>query len=133
MKFQQKDIINRKMTFSLFLMLMIIGLSAGILSGLVGVGGGIIMVPIMLMIGMNQYEAQGTSISVLAIPVTALAALNYYKGGHVDWRNVVVIAMFFVIGGYFGSKYALQLDQKILKKVFGALLLFVGIKMMFGK
>lgn len=122
-----------KMTISTLFMLLCIGLLAGILSGLVGVGGGIIMIPLLVMMGMSQHQSQGTSLAVLAVPVTAIAAFNYYKEGYVDWKYAAVIAVFFVIGGFIGSKFAVQIDQKILKKIFGIILLFVAGKLIFGK
>ncbi|UPQ78040.1 sulfite exporter TauE/SafE family protein [Flavobacterium azooxidireducens] len=121
------------MTISTLFLLLCIGLLAGILSGLVGVGGGIIMIPLLVMMGMSQHQSQGTSLAVLAVPVTAIAAFNYYKEGYVDWKYAAVIAVFFVIGGFIGSKFAVQIDQKILKKIFGIILLFVAGKLIFGK
>lgn len=123
----------KNMNISTLIMLMLIGLAAGLLSGLIGIGGGIIMVPMLLILGMTQHQAQGTSLAVLAVPVTFLAAMNYYKGGYLDWRYAAVIAIFFIIGGYLGSKFAISLDQKVLKKIFGVLLLIIAGKMIFGK
>lgn len=122
-----------KMTISTLLLLLCIGLLAGLLSGLIGIGGGIIMVPLLLLLGMSQHESQGTSLAVLSVPVTALAAFNYYKEGYVDWKYAAIIAVFFVIGGYIGSKFAIQIDEKILKKIFGFILLLVAGKLIFGK
>ena len=121
------------MTVSTLLMLMLIGLLAGMLSGLVGIGGGIIMVPLLLLLGLSQHQAQGTSLAVLVVPVTAVAVFNYYKEGYIDWRFAAVIALFFVVGGYFGSKLAISIDQKILKKIFGVVLLLIAGKMILGK
>lgn len=122
-----------KMTISTLLLLLCIGLLAGLLSGLIGIGGGIIMVPLLLLLGMSQHESQGTSLAVLSVPVTALAAFNYYKEGYVDWKYAAIIAVFFVIGGYIGSKFAIQIDEKILKKIFGFILLLVAGKLILGK
>ena len=122
-----------KMTTTTLILLLCIGLLAGVLSGLIGIGGGIIMIPLLLLLGLSQHQAQGTSLAVLAVPVTALAAFNYYKEGYVDWKYAVLIAVFFVIGGYIGSKFALQIDEKVLKKIFGFVLLLVAGKLIFGK
>lgn len=122
-----------RMTISTLIVLLFIGLMAGILSGLIGIGGGIIMVPLLLLLGMTQHQSQGTSLAVLSVPVTALAAFNYYKEGYVDWKYAAVIAVFFVIGGYIGSKFAVQIDEKILKKIFGVILLLVAGKLILGK
>ena len=135
-KSQLQDITNNKrpMDIQIVLSLVLIGVLAGILSGLVGVGGGVIMVPLLvLLLGFNQHQAQGTSLAVLVVPVTAVAVYTYHKEGFIDWRYVGIIAMFFVIGGYFGSKIAVGLDQKMLKKVFGFILLLIAGKMLLGK
>lgn len=122
-----------KMTASTVVLLLCIGLAAGLLSGLIGIGGGIIMVPLLLLLGLSQHQSQGTSLAVLSVPVTALAAFNYYKEGYVDWKYAAIIAVFFVIGGYIGSKFAVQIDEKILKKVFGCILLVIAGKLILSK
>lgn len=115
-------------------LLIIVGLLAGILSGFVGVGGGIIMVPALVwLLGYNQHQAQGTSLAVLMLPVVFLAVRNYWKAGMIDWRVVAVIAAAFVAGGFLGSKGALALPADTVKRVFGVVLLFVAIKLMLGK
>ncbi len=116
------------------LLLLLVGLLAGILSGFVGVGGGIIMVPAMvLLLGYSQHQAQGTSLAVLMFPVVFLAARNYYNAGVIDPKVVLVIALAFVVGGYFGSKWSLLLPMDVVKKVFGGITLFVALKLIFGK
>lgn len=83
------------MTLHTILSLVIIGIMAGILSGLVGVGGGVVMVPMLvLFLGFSQHQAQGTSLAVLVVPVTAIAVYNYYKEGYIDWRYAAIIAIF---------------------------------------
>jgi len=121
------------MTLSTVLALIAIGILAGMLSGLVGIGGGIVMVPLLLLLGFSQHQAQGTSLAVLVVPVTAAAVFNYYREGYIDWRYAALIAVFFVIGGYFGSKLAVNIDQKMLKRIFGGILLIVAGKMILGK
>lgn len=122
------------MTGTIIVSLIVIGLLAGMLSGLVGVGGGIIMVPLLvLLLGFNQHQAQGTSLTVLVVPVTALAVYNYYKEGYINWKYAAIIAVFFVVGSYFGSKLAVGIDQKMLKKVFGVVLVIVAGKMLLEK
>ncbi|HKX86829.1 MAG TPA: sulfite exporter TauE/SafE family protein [Flavobacterium sp.] len=124
----------KKMTLEAVLLLALIGVIAGMLSGLVGVGGGIVMVPLLIyLMGFNQHQAQGTSLTVLVVPVTAAAVYNYYKEGYIDWRYAGIIALFFVVGGYFGSKMAISIDQKMLKKIFAVVLLFVAGKMLLSK
>lgn len=115
-------------------LLIIVGLLAGILSGFVGVGGGIIMVPALVwLLGYNQHQAQGTSLAVLMLPVVFLAVRNYWKAGMIDWKVVAVIAAAFVAGGFLGSKGALALPADTVKRVFGVVLLFVAVKLILGK
>lgn len=122
------------MTAQTFASLLLIGILAGLLSGLVGVGGGVVMVPLLvLFLGLSQHQAQGTSLAVLAIPVTALAVFNYYKEGQLDFKYAAVIALFFIVGSFLGSKLALGLDQRTLKKIFAVILIGIAIKMLTDK
>lgn len=124
----------KSLSMTTILILIMIGLLAGMLSGLVGVGGGIVMVPLLvLLLGFTQHQAQGTSLSVLVVPVTALAVYNYYQEGYINWKYAAIIAVFFVVGSYFGSKLAIGLDQKMLKKVFSVVLLLIAGKMLLEK
>ncbi len=116
------------------IILLCIGLAAGILSGLVGIGGGIIIVPALaFFVGMTQHQAQGTSIAALILPVGALAVVKYYQAGMVDIRAALIIASTFLIGGFIGAKLSIALDENIIKKIFGFLLLTVAVKMIFFK
>jgi uncharacterized membrane protein YfcA len=123
------------MDISTFLILGLTGLMAGFLGGMVGVGGGIIMVPMMVFaLGLSQKTAQGTSLAVMMIPLSiGVAVFNYYKQGQVNVWYAIVIACFFAVGGYFGSKLALSIDQTIVKKIFAVLMVLIAIKMFFGK
>lgn len=121
------------MTLNIILILIAVGLAAGTLSGLIGIGGGILIVPMLVLIGLSQQEAQGTSLAVMLPPVAFLAVYNYHKSGLIDWRYAIVIALCFVVGSYFGSKIAIGIDQKTLKKIFGGILLVIAGKMIFGK
>lgn len=117
---------------SIILSLVFIGLLAGFLSGILGVGGGVVMVPLLvLLVGFSQYEAQGTSLAVLAVPVTALAAYTYYTEGNVNLKYAAIIAVTFIVGGVIGSKVAVSIDQGMLKKIFGIIMMIAAIKMMF--
>jgi uncharacterized protein len=116
------------------MILLCVGLAAGILSGLVGIGGGIIIVPALIyFMGVSQHEAQGTSLAVLLLPVGIFAVFNYYKAGYVDLRSTLLIASTFLIGGFIGSKIAISIDQNTVKKIFGVVLLLVAFKMILGK
>ncbi|NER18479.1 sulfite exporter TauE/SafE family protein [Spongiivirga citrea] len=122
------------MSTQVIVWLIVIGILAGVLSGIVGIGGGIVMVPLLaILLGFTQHEAQGTSLAAMLPPVTILAVMNYYKAGHVNWKYAFLISATFIIGGYFGSKFAVNIDQKMLRKVFGGVMLIVAMKMIFGK
>ncbi|HWI92271.1 MAG TPA: sulfite exporter TauE/SafE family protein [Flavisolibacter sp.] len=119
------------MTVQIVLLLVLIGLAAGILSGLVGVGGGIIIVPaLVFFLGFTQQQAQGTSLGLLLLPVGILAVMNYYDKGQIDVRVVAIMAITFVIGGWLGSKWALSLPEKTVRKIFAIILFYAAIKMM---
>ncbi len=123
-----------KMTFTTILILMIIGLAAGILSGFAGVGGGVIIIPALIfLLGMTQFEAQGTSLALMIPPIGILAAMNYYKEGYINWRYAAILAIFFFVGGYIGSKMALTIPQNIVKKGFAVFIIVIGVKMLVGK
>ena len=122
------------MNTSILISLILIGLLAGFFSGTLGIGGSVIMIPLLILwVNFSQHEAQGTSLAVLAVPVTLLAAYNYYQEGFVNWKYAVVIALTFIVGGYLGSKLAISINQALLKKIFGGVLLLVALKMIFGK
>ena len=121
----------RKMTVQIVLMLVLIGLFAGILSGLIGVGGGIIVVPALVyFLGFSQHEAQGTSLGLLLLPVGILAVMNYYNKGFIDFKVVGIMCLAFVIGGFFGSKLSLSLSQEMVKKIFAIILFYTAFKML---
>lgn len=114
------------------LILVLTGLAAGMLSGMFGIGGGIVIVPaLVFFLGMTQHQAQGTSLGVLLMPIVALGAYNYYKTGNMDVQAALIIALAFLIGGYFGSKISLSIDQALLKKIFGGFMIVVAIKLIF--
>ncbi len=115
-------------------LLIIVGLLAGILSGFVGIGGGLVMVPALVWsLGYSQHQAQGTSLAVLMFPVVLLAVRNYYRAGMIDPKVVLVIALAFVVGGFFGSKWSLALPVGTVQKVFGAIMLLASLKLIFGR
>lgn len=121
-----------RMDVQTILMLTLVGLAAGALSGMVGVGGGIIVVPALVyFLGFTQMQAQGTSLGLLLLPVGFLAVINYYQKGFIDVKVVGIMCVAFVIGGYIGSKFSLSLPQDTVKKIFAVLLLLVAGKMLF--
>jgi uncharacterized membrane protein YfcA len=120
------------MSMYTILILILVGIAAGILGGLVGIGGGIIIVPSLIyFLHFSQKSAQGTSLGLLLLPMGILGVLQYYKQGHVDFRVVFILAIGFLAGSYFGSKIALSLPQETVKKIFAILLIIIAIKMLF--
>jgi uncharacterized protein len=121
-----------QLTVSTVLALLLIGLAAGSLSGLVGIGGGIIIVPALAVgFGLSQHTAQGTSLAVLAMPVVAWGAWNYYQKGHVNVPFALLIAAGFIVGGRLGGWLANELPAATIQKIFAGLLIVVGVKLMF--
>jgi uncharacterized protein len=113
------------------LIIIVIGLAAGTLSGLVGVGGGIIIVPaLVFFLGFSQQAAQGTSLGLLLLPAGILAVINYYKQGFIDLKVVGIMCAAFVLGGWLGSKLALSMSQEVVKKIFAVVLFYTAFKMM---
>ncbi len=121
------------MTIQTLFILIAIGIFAGLLSGLVGVGGGVIIVPALIyFLGLTQHQAIGTSLFILLLPVGILAVLNYYKAENINFAFGTVIAIAFVVGGYFGSKLSLKLSSDMVKIIFGFFLLYVAIKVLYN-
>lgn len=116
------------------ILFILIGLVAGILSGLFGIGGGVIIVPALIYIcSFTQLKAQGTSLAVLLPPVGILAFLEYYKKGNVDIKAGIIICLTVLIGAMFGGKIAQYISPTILKKGFAIFMLLISLKMLFGK
>jgi uncharacterized membrane protein YfcA len=116
-------------TYTIFI-LILIGLMAGALSGFVGVGGGIIIVPALVyMLGFSQHQAQGTSLFILSMPVVILATMNYWKTGNVNWKFGLIIGLAFVIGGYIGSKLSLKMSPGLVKFLFGLLMAYMSFRL----
>lgn len=124
------------MDYQAVIILILIGLAAGVLSGLVGVGGGIILVPALVyFLSYNQHQAQGTSLGILTLPVTILAFITYYRdslitGSPIEIKVMLIIAGGFVIGGLLGGALAVRIDQNMLRKLFAVILFYTGIKML---
>jgi hypothetical protein len=118
------------------IILIVVGIAAGVLSGLVGVGGGIILVPAMVyFLHYTQHQAQGTSLGVLTFPVVILAFITYYQeckkmGNPIDLKVIGIIAIGFVVGSYFGSNIAVRIDKEMLRKIFALILLYTAFKML---
>ena len=114
------------------LILLALGLIAGILSSMVGIGGGILIVPALVFIfAVSQKMAQGTSLVMLLPPIGVFAVMNYYKAGYVDFKVAGILIVAFIAGSYFGSKIALNLEEVTLKRIFGVFLMLIAIKYLF--
>ena len=111
-----------------------IGLVAGLLSGIFGIGGGIVIIPALVFIlGFSQHLAQGTTLALMVPPIGIFAAINYYKKGYVNLKLAAIICVGFIIGSIITSNFVVNLPDDVLKKVFGALLFFIAIRMIFFK
>ena len=119
--------------YTIFILL-VIGIVAGYLSGLIGIGGGIVIVPMLVyLLHVSQKTAQGTTLFMLMIPIGALGVYNYYKAGHVDFKYAAIIAITFIVGSYFGSKTALSIDTKLVRQIFAVAIILIGIKMLWTR
>lgn len=109
------------------LILLLIGLVAGITSGFVGIGGGMVIVPALIyFLGMTQHGAQGTSLAMMLPPIGILAVMSYYKAGHVNLYHSGLLAVTFIIGAYFGSRWSLKLNPTVVRLVFATFMLYVA-------
>jgi len=116
------------------LLFLLLGLVAGVLSGLVGIGGGTIIIPaLVFLFGFTQHKAQGTTLALMVPPIGILAAWTYYKQGFVDLKAAVFIVLGFFLGGLLGARVAVGIPEAVLRKVFGIYLLVVAVQMFFGK
>lgn len=116
------------------IIILLIGIFAGIFSGFVGLGGGLIVVPcLVFFLGFTQHKAQGTSLAMMLPPIGIMAVYNYYKQEAVDFKVAMILCVSFIVGSFFGSKMALALSPEQIKKAFGAIIVLLGIKMLLGK
>ncbi len=118
---------------SIFIIL-VIGIIAGVFSGFIGIGGGLVIVPCLVyFFGMTQHAAQGTSLAMMLPPIGILAVLNYNQKGMVDWKIAAILCITFLAGSFLGSKAAISLPADTVKKIFGVVIIIVGIKMILEK
>lgn len=121
-----------KMTTGIIIAVLLTGLLAGFISSMLGIGGGVVIVPaLVLILGMSQKMAQGTSLAVLSLPVALIAAFNYHKAGYTDWKIALMMVVTFVIGGYLGSKLVVGMDMSIVKKLFAVFMIVLAVKYLF--
>jgi len=113
---------------------LLLGLVAGTFSGLIGIGGAIIIIPcLVLLFGLSQHTAQGTTLALMVPPIGLLAAWIYYKQGFVDLKIAGLICLGFFAGGLIGAKFAAEIPDEILRKIFGVVLMAASLKMIFFK
>jgi uncharacterized membrane protein YfcA len=113
---------------------LLLGLVAGIFSGLIGIGGAIIIIPsLVLLFGLSQHTAQGTTLALMVPPIGLLAAWTYYKHGFVDFKIAGLICLGFFFGGLVGAKFATDIPEDVLRKIFGVILLTASLRMIFYK
>ncbi len=116
------------------LLYLLLGLLAGVVSGLIGIGGGVIIVPVLIFgFGLSQHEAQGTTLAMLVPPVGLLAAWTYYRQGFVNFQIAALLCAGFLLGGLLGAKLAMGLSNVLLEKVFGVAMLAIALKMIFAR
>lgn len=119
------------MNITTLLILILIGFTAGVFSGMIGIGGGIILIPALIyFLKLDQHTAQGTSLAIMLPPIGLFAAYNYYKEGHINIYYAIVIALAFMVGGYFGSAWVLKIPVNTLRKIFSIVLILIAIKML---
>jgi len=113
---------------------LLLGLLAGVLSGLIGIGGGILIVPaLVLLFGLTQHQAQGTTLALLVPPIGILAAYEYYRHGYVNVKIAAFVCLGFVLGGLLGAKFATGISDTTLERIFGVVLLIISLKMIFAR
>jgi uncharacterized protein len=113
---------------------LILGFAIGVISGLIGIGGGAFLIPALVYFyGMSQLTAQGTSLATLLLPIGVFAFWAYYKAGHVDVKVAALVAVGFAAGGWFGGRYAQHIPDVILRRTFAVLLVLIAAKLVFSR
>ena len=113
---------------------LLLGLLAGVLSGLIGIGGGVIIIPALIFLfGLSQQQAQGTTLALMVPPIGILAAWTYYQRGYVDLKLAALICVGFVVGGLLGAKFATSINSDVLRKIFACSLIVIALKMLLTK
>jgi uncharacterized membrane protein YfcA len=122
---------TQKINMETIVYLVLIGLAAGFLGGMVGIGGGVLIVPaLVLLLGLSQHQSQGISLAMMIFPVGILGVINYYKKGFVDFRYAGLLAVGFFVGSYIGSKFSLSLPQELVKKIFAVVMILLALKLL---
>ena len=122
------------MAIGTLIKLLLIGLVTGAFAGLLGIGGGLVLIPsLVFVMGMDQHQAIGTSLAVMLPPIGLFAAYNFYKAGQVNLKFALILALAFMIASYFTSKIAITLPENLIRKIFSVFLIVIGIRMFFFK
>ncbi len=122
------------MNMTTLILLIAVGLVTGVLGGMLGIGGGLILIPSLVYIfGFSQHQAIGTSLAIMLPPIGLFAAYNYYKAGQVNLKYALILAAAFMIGSYFSSRLAVKIPENVLRKTFSIFLILVALKMFFSK
>lgn len=118
----------------MYIIAAMIGVTTGIISGLIGIGGGVLLIPALVyLMNFGQHVSQGTTLAAMVPPIGILAAYQYYKSGFVNIPVALIISIGFLLGGFLGAKFALNIDGYILRKLYGLLLFILSIGIFFGK
>lgn len=120
------------MNITTIIILLLIGIAAGMLSSMVGIGGGLVIVPaLVLLLGFDQKMAQGTSLALLMLPLGILGVMVYNKGGHVRWPYALIMASTFIVGSYLGAKLVDKMETETVKKIFAVFMIVIALKYLF--
>jgi len=120
------------MTPYLFSLMLLVGIIIGTFSGLIGIGGGVLLIPALVyFFGMSQHQAQGTSLALLLPPIGLLAVIKYYQQGYVDFKVAAIIAVGFFVGGFLGAKLAVGIPDLVLRRIFALMMILIGVRMFF--
>jgi hypothetical protein len=108
----------------------LLGLVGGVLSGIFGIGGGLVIVPgLILLVGMTAKQAAGTSLAALLLPVGIFGAIEYWRGDYVDVRIAVLLAVGLLVGAFIGARLAIGLPNELIQRAFGVLLVLIGLRL----
>ena len=118
------------MDFTTILLLLAIGLVAGITAGFVGIGGGMIIVPALVVgLGLTQHMAQGTSLAMMLPPIGILGVMNYAKAGEINITYAAILAITFFVGAWLGSRWSLKINPAIVRLIFAVFMVIVALRM----
>lgn len=122
----------KNMSINDILILIAVGMCAGLLSSMVGIGGGIVIVPALVFVfGISQKMAQGTSLAMLLPPIGILGVMIYHKAGNIRWDYALILILSFVLGSYFGAKWVQNMNTITVKRIFAIFMIVIAVKYLF--